>query len=125
MAGTRRMVAYVAVAGVAVLVGAVLVLLLRPRGPGDDPARPAAASQAPGGAGTPAALSGTGSPGAHQDPFPAAATAYLASRHGTVIAAVYDVGTGQTWRLGTDSEAQPEASIVKLDILETLLARPQ
>ena len=42
-----------------------------------------------------------------------------------MLAAVYDVRTGQTWRLGTDSEAQPEASVVKLDILETLLARPQ
>jgi Beta-lactamase enzyme family len=124
MAGTRRMVACVAVAGVAVLVSAVLVLLLGPRGPGGDPSRPAGASRAPGEAATPAALSGTGSPGAHQDPFSAAAPAYLAGRRGTVLAAVYDVRTGRTWRLGT-SNAQPEASVVKLDILETLLARPQ
>jgi hypothetical protein len=124
MAGTRRMVAYVAVAGVAVLVGAVLVLLLGPRGPG-VPSRPAAVSQAPGEAAPSAAPSGTGSPGAHQDPFSAAAAAYVAGRHGTVLAAVYDVRTGQTWQLGTTSDAQPEASVVKLDILETLLARPQ
>jgi hypothetical protein len=120
MAGTRRVVAYVAVAGVAVLVGAVLVLLLGSRGPG-DPSRPAGASPAPYEV---AASPGTGAPGAHQDPFSAAAAAYLAGRHGTVLAAVYDVRTGQTWRLGT-SAAQPEASVVKLDILETLLARPQ
>ena len=123
MAGTRRLVAYVAVAGVAVLVGAVLVLLLGPRGPGGGPSRTAAAGQAAGVA--PSAASGTGPPGADRNPFSAAATKYLAGRHGTVVAAVYDVRTGQTWRLGTDSEAQPEASIVKLDILETLLARPQ
>ena len=124
MAGTRRLVAYVAVAGVAVLVGAVLVLLLGPRGPGAGPSRPAAAGQAPGAAAPSATLSGTGSPGAHEDPFSATATAYLAGRHGTLLAAVYDVRTGQTWQLGS-SDAQPEASVVKLDILETLLARPQ
>jgi Beta-lactamase enzyme family len=124
MAGTRRLVAYVAVAGVAVLVGAVLVLLLGPHRPGGDPSRPAAASQAPGAAVPSAAPSGTSSPGAHQDAFSAAAAAYVAGRNGTVLAAVYDVRTGQTWRLGS-SDAQPEASVVKLDILETLLARPQ
>jgi hypothetical protein len=123
MASTRRVVAYIAVAGVAVLVGAVLVLLLGPRGPGGDPSRPAGASQAPGAVPS-AALSGTGAPGTHQDPFSAAAAAYLRGRHGTVLAAVYDVRTGKTWQLGTSS-AQPEASVVKLDILETLLARPQ
>jgi hypothetical protein len=45
---------------------------------------------------------------------------YLAGRDGTVLAAVYDVRTGQSWRLG-DGPAQDEASIVKVDILETLL----
>jgi beta-lactamase class A len=38
-----------------------------------------------------------------------------------VLAAVYDLGTGQTWRLGT-GKPQAEASVVKLDVLETLLA---
>jgi hypothetical protein len=47
-------------------------------------------------------------------------TQYLAGRDGTVLAAVYDVRTGQSWRLG-DGPAQDEASIVKVDILETLL----
>jgi Beta-lactamase enzyme family len=126
MAGTRRVVAYVAVAGVAVLVGALLVLLLGPRGNGQN---------APGTAGTgiseagqaasgSTAAPGTGGPGARGGSLPAAAAAYLAGRRGTVTAAVYDVRTGQTWQLGT-GKAQPEASIVKLDILETLLARPQ
>jgi beta-lactamase class A len=34
---------------------------------------------------------------------------------------VYDVRTGQTWRLG-QGRPQAEASVVKLDVLETLLA---
>jgi beta-lactamase class A len=41
---------------------------------------------------------------------------------GTVLAAVYDVASGQEWNLGT-GRPQAEASIVKLDILQTLLAR--
>ncbi len=56
----------------------------------------------------------------HADPFAAAVQEYLAGRAGTVLAAVYDVRTGQSWRLG-DGPAQDEASVVKLDILETLL----
>ena len=39
-----------------------------------------------------------------------------------IMAAVYDVDTGQEWSLG-HGPAQAEASVVKLDILETLLAR--
>ena len=35
-----------------------------------------------------------------QDPFGAAAASYLSGRAGTVLAAVYDIGTGRTWRLG-------------------------
>jgi beta-lactamase class A len=38
-----------------------------------------------------------------------------------VLAAVYDIGTGRTWDLGQGAP-QAEASVVKLDILETLLA---
>jgi hypothetical protein len=47
---------------------------------------------------------------------------FLAARSGTVLAAVYDVRTGQLWTLGR-GKAQPEASIVKVDILETLVAQ--
>ncbi len=50
------------------------------------------------------------------------AGAYVASRSGSVLAAVYDIRTGQSWHLG-DGPAQAEASVVKLDILETMLAR--
>jgi beta-lactamase class A len=39
-----------------------------------------------------------------------------------VLAAVYDVSTGQSWRLG-DGPPQAEASVVKLNILEALLAK--
>jgi beta-lactamase class A len=58
----------------------------------------------------------------HTDPFGTAATGYLATRKGTVLAAVYDVKTGQTWRLGQGGP-QAEASVIKLDVLETLLAQ--
>jgi len=57
----------------------------------------------------------------HGDPFGTAAASYLSTRTGTVLAAVYDVRTGQTWRLG-QGRPQAEASVVKLDVLETLLA---
>ena len=56
------------------------------------------------------------------DPLGRAAASYVASRSGTVVAAVYDVSSGQTWTLGTQ-RPQAEASIVKLDILETLFAQ--
>ena len=127
MASTRRVVAYVAVAGVAVLVGAVLVLLLGSHGNGQNTAGTTGtggnqAGQAP--AGSSSADPGTGLAAGPDGPLSAAAAAYLQHRHGTVLAAVYDVRTGKTWRLGPNG-TQPEASIVKLDILETLLARPR
>jgi beta-lactamase class A len=59
-------------------------------------------------------------PRAHADPLGAAAS-YVSTRTGTVLAAVYDVVTGQTWRLGA-GPPQAEASVVKVDVLETLLA---
>jgi len=49
------------------------------------------------------------------------ADAQSATREGAVLAAVYDLGTGQTWSLGA-GQPQAEASVVKLDVLETLLA---
>ena len=45
----------------------------------------------------------------------------MSSRAGVVLAAVYDLRTGQTWHLG-QGQPQDEASVVKLDVLETLLA---
>ena len=68
------------------------------------------------------AASPASSPGSDQDPLGMAAAAYVASRTGTVVAAVSDVSTGQTWSLGPQ-HPQAEASIVKLDILETLYAQ--
>jgi hypothetical protein len=57
----------------------------------------------------------------HRNPFGAAAASYLSGRAGTVLAAVYDLRTGRSWHLGQGAP-QTEASIVKLDVLETLLA---
>jgi hypothetical protein len=56
------------------------------------------------------------------DPFSGAVAGYLTGRAGTVLAAVYDVRTGQSWQLG-DGPAQDEASVVKVDILEALLSQ--
>lgn len=126
MAGTGR-----AVVAVVVTVAVALVLFIVLRGYGDSrpfglpaTATPGATSAAAGG---PAAL---GSPApatparstSHANPLSGTAAAYLAGRSGTVLAAVYDIKTDQSWRLG-DGAAQDEASIVKLDVLETLLAR--
>ena len=57
----------------------------------------------------------------HRNPFGAAAASYLSGRAGTVLAAVYDLRTGRIWHLG-QGPPQAEASVVKLDVLETLLA---
>jgi len=55
-------------------------------------------------------------------PLGPAVQEYLAGRDGTVRVAVYDLATGQEWSLG-DGAAQAEASIVKVDVLETLLSQ--
>jgi hypothetical protein len=90
---------------------------------GTSPARVAVPSASPHGAR--AAVSRSASPrasaAARLDPLGAAASSYLAGRTGTVLAAVYDIGTGRSWDLGQGAP-QAEASVVKLDILETLLA---
>jgi hypothetical protein len=61
-------------------------------------------------------------PAVPRDPLGAAARSFLATRSGVVLAAVYDARSGMTWTIG-QGKPQPEASIVKVDILETLLAR--
>ena len=58
---------------------------------------------------------------AHHDPLGSPAGSYVSTRDGVVVAAVYDLRTGQTWQLGP-GQPQDEASVVKLDVLETLLA---
>ena len=112
--------AALAVAAPVAIAAALFALFLTLRASGQT------AAADPGTTRTPAAAHGVGgsAPGAprwHADPL-AGATGYLARRTGTILAAVYDVRTGQTWRLG-QGQPQPEASVVKLDILEALLAR--
>jgi beta-lactamase class A len=87
---------------------------------GRSAARPSAASS-PGPGRSAAPGSSAAAAARHADPFSAAMTAYLAGRVGTVTAAVYDLRTGQTWTVGP-GRPQATASIVKVDILETLLA---
>jgi beta-lactamase class A len=58
----------------------------------------------------------------HRDPLGETARSYAATRAGILQAAVYDETTGQTWTLGPGSP-QDEASVIKVDILETLLAQ--
>jgi Beta-lactamase enzyme family len=135
--GVRRALAVAAVAGIALLTFSVAACgsggvsgLANAAGAGrsgsssaDSPA--GSSSTGPGGAGTPTAVPSSAAAQSvdsrRVDPFSAAVDGYLAGRSGTVLAAVYDVGTGQSWRLG-DGPAQDEASVVKVDILETLLS---
>lgn len=55
-------------------------------------------------------------------PFGPSLSSYIADRLGTVSAAAENLKTGQVWTFGAASP-QDEASIVKVDILETLLAQ--
>lgn len=82
--------------------------------PATGPASPASQPKAASPAAAPV-------PPRHRDPLSAAATSYLAIRTGTVLAAVYDIATGQMWSLG-QGQPQAEASVVKVNILEALLA---
>ncbi len=73
---------------------------------------------------SPAGARPTGSalPVSHDNPLGAAVQSYVESRDGTVRLAVYDLTTGQEWSLG-GGVAQAEASVVKVDVLETLLSQ--
>jgi hypothetical protein len=142
--------ALLAVAGVGLLIAAGIVALLTLRGSGaQQPGRSAAIATESGSSGEPlttassatassatassaTASSATASsraarpaasfaPGTHHDPLGAAAASYVSARAGVILAAVYDLRTGQTWQLG-QGQPQDEASVVKLDVLETLLA---
>ena len=125
-----------AVAGAGLLVAAGIVAILTLGGPAaQPPGRSAAAATEPGSSSSgplTATVSAAASarsarparsaaPAGHSDPLGAAATSYVSSRAGVVLAAVYDLRTGQTWHLG-QGQPQDEASVVKLDVLETLLA---
>jgi hypothetical protein len=92
--------------------------------PAGSPARPSPVPSSPA---PPSPAATSPSPPAagsrqHADPLDGTAAAYLTGRSGSVLAAVYDVSTGQTWTLG-HGQPQAEASVAKLDILETLLAQ--
>ena len=110
MAGAER-----AIAGMAAAVIVVSTVYLAVHSSGTHPAGAAGGTSAA--AGDPAAAKAA----PHADPLTGAAKAYVAGRSGTVLAAVYDVKTGQTWQLGS-GKAQDEASVVKLNVLEALLA---
>ncbi len=117
-----------AVASAAVVVAVALVLLLALRAPGSGDATAAVAPSVSAGPdrfpadGPHAAAPAPTRTLVRADPLAGAVARYAASRSGPVIAAVYDVTTGQSWHLGA-GPAQAEASVIKLDILETLLAR--
>ena len=121
-----------AAAGAALLIVAGVILVSRLGGSGGHAAGPGAAGAT--GAGADAASHSAAATAAatmksavprpaasHSDPFGSAASAYVSGRAGSVLAAVYDLHTGQTWQLGR-GQPQDEASVVKLDVLETLLA---
>ena len=120
-----------AVAGVALLIAAGIVAVFTLGGSGARSSGPGAASQAGSSTSAPAAPAATSAEttsssapqpeASHADPLGSAAASYVSSRDGAVLAAVYDLRTGRTWQLGR-GQPQDEASVVKLDVLETLLA---
>lgn len=59
--------------------------------------------------------------GSTDDPF-GMAKGFLRTRRGSVTAFAEDLRTGRTWTLG-DARPQAEASMVKINVLEDLLAR--
>jgi beta-lactamase class A len=85
---------------------------------------PSAAVPATRGATSPAATrpGRTAPPASDASPLGPAAQSYVDGRDGTVRVAVYDLATGHEWSLGAGT-AQAEASVVKVDILEALLAQ--
>ena len=115
------------VAGTVLVVLAAVALTRLPHRGSVDPQSPAAAASPRHATATvsPSSsprLSASPRPAMHSNPLGTAAQSYLVTRSGTVLAAVYDSRTGQTWAFG-QGRPQAEASIVKLDILETLLAQ--
>ena len=119
-----------AVAGVVLLIAAGIVAVFTLGGSGARPSGhgAAAATEAGSSSGPPtaAAAATVSSPAprpaaSHHDPLGSAAASYVSTRDGVVLAAVYDLRTGQTWQFG-QGQPQDAASVVKLDVLETLLA---
>jgi hypothetical protein len=92
-----------------------------PRSPGSSRGIQAAVGSTPPAAPSAASPKPSATPASQNDPFGSTAQTLTSGDPGTLLAAVYDVTTGQEWTLGT-GQPQDEASIVKLDILESLLA---
>ena len=128
MLRTHAFLGAVITAGLCLAVGAAALAFPaspvagRPAGP--SPSASAAVS-APAKTNPPAtAPQRTGAPPKRdRNPLGTAAVTYLAGRSGVVLAAVYDLATRQAFTLGDSRKAQDAASVVKVDILETLLSR--
>jgi hypothetical protein len=120
--------------GLLAVVG-VLVVVVESQSNGGPSAAGVAASRSAGPAGPaspragvalPRAVSastGAAAPEVRGNPLGPAVTTYLGTRSGVVLAAVYDLGTRQSWTTGGAGQVQDEASVVKVDVLETLLAQ--
>jgi Beta-lactamase enzyme family len=119
-----RTLAVLVALGACLIAAAVIIVNIVFRGGGNGPpgGDAAAAAGSPAPSRPPSAASPPPATPPHADPLSAVAASYIATRAGTVLAAVHDVRTGQTWYLG-HGQPQAEASVVKLDILETLLAQ--
>jgi hypothetical protein len=115
----RRILGGVGAAVIVVVLLAVVWFFL-PRQTFADKIEAAGPGAAPGQSGP--AAGGSGGSGTSQDEAFGQMNAYLRTRRGSVTAAVEDLRTGRTWTLG-DPRPQAEASVVKLDILQALLAR--
>jgi beta-lactamase class A len=107
--------------------GVTIWLVLDPTGSSPHPVDPGKSDHPVSTSTTPATRSVSSSTtqpvsAVHPDPLSAPAAAYLGARIGTVLAGVEDLDTDQTWTYGQGGP-QDEASIVKLDVLEALLAR--
>jgi Beta-lactamase enzyme family len=118
----KRRTGWILVVILTLAIALVLVVYYGTRSPSDSTTVIGAGRQAahsPNGHTTSTVATPTSSTLVDADPL-AGVPAYVAQRLGTVSAAVYDLKSGQTWSFGSGTP-QDTASIVKLDILETLL----
>jgi hypothetical protein len=120
----QRRISVLAVTAIVAIVAATIVYW-RTRSPASTPARiaPFVRHQGRDSTTTKTAAASTTIP-ALDDPLGAKVFAYLATRVSTVQADVYDLATGQSWTVGSGG-SQAEASVVKLNVLEVLMAQNQ
>jgi hypothetical protein len=123
---TRRIVGGLAVACAVIVVIAVVTLVLTGRQTaGQDRDTAEGTGIAPAIAGTAGTAASAGTSAADKVRINGAfgkIKAYASGRQGSVTAAVEDLRSGRTWTVG-DGKPQDEASVVKVDILQALLAR--